>query len=167
MELQRPALWMKDAVLEFTRDWEASGETIVPMAARLNGRTYEEWLENTLAMETKAPANFVTASTYFGFAQDGRLAGAIQLRHRLNDLLLQSGGHIGYGVRPSMRRRGYASAMLRAALPHAAALGLTRVMVSCDQTNVASARTIERCGGVLENEVLEEGRRIRRYWITL
>lgn len=167
MELQRPALWMKDAFLDFTRDWEASGETVAPMAARLKGRTYEEWLEDTWAMETTVPAEFVTGSTFLGFSQDGRLAGVIALRHRLNDLLLRSGGHIGYGVRPSMRRQGYACAMLKAVLPYAAGLGLTRVMISCDQTNTASARTIERCGGVLENEVFEDGRMIRRYWIAL
>mgnify|MGYP001492120762 CR=1 FL=1 len=167
MELQRPALWMKDAYLDFARDWEAGGEPITPMAARLNGHSYEEWLENTWAMETKAPAGFVTASTYFAFAEDGRLAGAISLRHELNAFLLRFGGNIGYGVRPSMRRQGYASAMLTAVLPYAAGLGLTRVLLSCNKTNAASARTIERCGGVLENEAFEEGRVIRRYWITL
>ncbi|MFV2022337.1 GNAT family N-acetyltransferase [Micromonospora sp. LOL_023] len=98
--------------------------------------------------------------------QDAYL-GAISLRHRLNDFLRRAGGHIGYGVRPSVRGRGIATWALGAMLPLAAARGLDRVMVTCDESNPASARVIERNGGVLEDVRDTELGRTRRYWIDL
>lgn len=109
----------------------------------------------------------VPAATYFAWVA-GRLVGTIQLRYELNDYLLTRGGHIGYGVRPSERRKGYASAMLGQVLAIARELGIDRVLITCDEDNVASARTIMRCGGVLENEHTDdEGKTVKRYWIDL
>ena len=97
-----------------------------------------------------------------------RILGSISLRHRLNDFLLAVGGHIGYGVRPSARRRGVATAALALALEQAKSLGVQRVLVTCQDGNLASARTIERNGGVLEDvrETPDHGM-VRRYWIDL
>jgi len=97
-----------------------------------------------------------------------RILGSISCRHRLNDFLLNVGGHIGYGVRPSARRRGVATAALRLALEQAKSLGLQRALVTCKNDNIASARTIERNGGVLEDtrETPDHGT-VRRYWIDL
>ncbi|MBS1983312.1 MAG: GNAT family N-acetyltransferase [Bdellovibrionales bacterium] len=96
------------------------------------------------------------------------IVGRLGLRHSLNDFLLRIGGHIGYGVLPAHRRRGYATEMLRQSLPFARALGLQRALVTCDDSNVASIRTIENCGGVLENILNVEGQKAkRRYWIAL
>jgi predicted acetyltransferase len=75
------------------------------------------------------------------------------------------GGHIGYGIRPSMRGRKLAPIMLALALKKAKAFGIKKALVTCDEWNQASAATIEACGGVLENIVLFEGERIKRYWI--
>jgi predicted acetyltransferase len=93
--------------------------------------------------------------------------GAISLRHTLNDFLLHAGGHIGYGVRPTARGRGLASRALRAVLPEARSLGLARVLVTCQDNNLGSARTIENNGGVLEDVRDTDLGRTRRYWITL
>ncbi|MFF9912522.1 GNAT family N-acetyltransferase [Streptomyces sp. NPDC013457] len=106
-------------------------------------------------------------ATHWWIVEDGAYAGAIDLRHELNDFLLRAGGHIGYSVRPSARRRGLATWALGAVLPEARALGLDRVLVTCDDDNVPSARTIERNGGVLEDTRDTEIGRKRRYWITL
>lgn len=106
-------------------------------------------------------------ATYWWIVDEGEYIGAITLRHGLNDFLLEAGGHIGYGIRPSARRRGYATWALEAVLPEARALGLDRVLVTCSDDNVASARTIERTGGVLEDVRETEIARKRRYWITL
>lgn len=89
--------------------------------------------------------------------------GYLSLRHELNDHLRREGGHIGYSVRPSARRRGLATQALRQALDRARDLGLDRVLVTCNDDNVPSARTIERNGGVLED--ISSGK--RRYWIEL
>jgi predicted acetyltransferase len=85
----------------------------------------------------------------------------IAIRHRLTDRLRQAGGHIGYDVRPSARRRGYATMMLREALPIARGLGVTAALLTCDIDNVASRKVIERVGGVLHDRHEDKW----RYWV--
>jgi predicted acetyltransferase len=106
-------------------------------------------------------------ATYWWIVEDDVCLGAISLRHRLNEFLLRAGGHIGYGVRPSARRRGLATWALGAVLVECRALGIDRVLVTCADDNVASARAIERNGGVLEDVRDTELGRTRRYWIDL
>ena len=93
--------------------------------------------------------------------------GAVNIRHSLNDYLLQYGGHIGDGIRPSERRKGYATGMIGLALEECRRLGIRKVLMVCDKDNIGSARSILKNGGVLENEVEEEGKLKQRYWITL
>ena len=106
----------------------------------------------------------------FLFVFDGTtVVGRVSIRHSLNPYLERFGGHIGYVVVPEYRRRGYATEILRQALQFARLqLGLERVLVTCDDDNVGSIRTIEKNGGVFENAVAGEGGAAskRRYWIT-
>ncbi|SBT41088.1 GNAT family N-acetyltransferase [Micromonospora auratinigra] len=104
--------------------------------------------------------------TYRWIVEDGRVLGGIALRHQLADPVGDVRGHIGYGVRPSARRRGVAGRALGAMLDEAWQLGLDRVLVVCVADNVASARTIEGRGGVLEDIRDTAHGRVRRYWIT-
>ena len=98
-----------------------------------------------------------------GEADDpGEVVGFIAIRHSLNEFLLEQGGHIGYSVRPSRRRQGHASRALALARERAAELGIERALVTCDEDNDASRRTIERNGGVYEDT--REGK--LRYWIV-
>jgi predicted acetyltransferase len=106
-------------------------------------------------------------ATYWWMVDGDTYLGAISLRHTLNDFLLRAGGHIGYGVRPSARRRGLATWALGAVLTHARNRGIDRVLVTCDDANAASARVIEHHGGVLEDVRDTELGRTRRYWIGL
>ena len=106
-------------------------------------------------------------ASYWWIVEDETYLGAISLRHELNDFLLDAGGHIGYGVRPSARRRGLATWALGQTVDRARELGLTRVLVTCDDSNVASARTIEHNGGVLEDVRTTSLGLTRRYWIDL
>lgn len=101
-------------------------------------------------------------ASYRWIVEDGRVVGTIALRHELNDALVESGGHIGYAIEPGSRRRGLATAALARALAMAAARGMERVLVTCEVDNIASARTIERAGGRLEDE--RGG--YRRYWVS-
>ncbi|MBM0279645.1 GNAT family N-acetyltransferase [Micromonospora tarensis] len=103
--------------------------------------------------------------TYRWIVEDDRVLGGIALRHDLDDHLLRVAGHIGYGIRPSARRRGLATWALGRMLDTARALGLDRVLVLCEVDNTASARTIEHHGGVLEP--VPGPAPVRRYWITL
>jgi len=105
--------------------------------------------------------------TYRWIVEDGQVLGAIALRHESSDFVRRA-GHIGYGIRPSARRRGLATWALGRMLGEARSLGLDRVLLVCAAANVASARTIEHHGGVLEEILVETGRgAVRRYWITL
>jgi predicted acetyltransferase len=112
------------------------------------------------------PAGFVP-NTYLVGAVDEVIVGRLSLRHVLNDALSRIGGHLGYGVIPSQRRRGHATAMLRQALPICAGLGIERALLTCDEDNIASRRVIQRCGGILENlrDDRDSGIPKLRYWL--
>ncbi len=147
-------------------EWAATGEKIVPWAVRIvdwhDFDTYFPSLELTEPTET-----FVPCSTFFCLDTDsGRFVGAVNIRHYLNERLLHSGGHIGDGIRPSERGKGYGTKMIALALEECDRLGIRDVLMCCNRDNVASARTIIKNGGVLENEVTtEDGTVIQRYWI--
>jgi len=114
---------------------------------------------------TPLPDALVHATTWW-IVDDDTFLGSIQLRHDLNEHLLASGGHIGYGIRPSARGRGHATWALGAVLDEARILGLPKVLLTCDEDNEPSQRTIERYGGVLEDiRDTHEGVK-RRYWIN-
>jgi predicted acetyltransferase len=99
--------------------------------------------------------------TFLWMVDNDEFVGSIAIRHELNDYLLEQGGHIGYSIRPSARRRGFAGDALRDALPIARGLGIDRVLVTCDEANAGSRRTIEKNGGVYEDS--RAGK--RPYWI--
>lgn len=113
--------------------------------------------------------NYASSSSYFVLDEKGKMIGATSLRHYLTVAGYHSWGHIGYGVRPSERRKGYATRMLQMMLEQAKARNIYKVLLAAYESNIGSWKTIERCGGVLENIVFEEGddREIRRYWIDL
>jgi predicted acetyltransferase len=106
------------------------------------------------------PPNWVHSSTYW-WAEGPEFLGSIRIRHRLTPQLLETAGHIGYDVAPKARRLGHGTAMLRAALPIAAALGIDQALITCDTDNVGSRRVIEANGGVLEDE--RSGK--LRFWV--
>ena len=101
-------------------------------------------------------------ATFLGAFVGRELVGRVSVRHELNDYLRRVGGHIGYGIRPGSRRRGYATEVLRQSLVVARSLGVERAMLTCDDGNVGSATVIERLGGVLQD--VSGGS--RRYWIS-
>lgn len=107
-------------------------------------------------------AHWRVPSTWLWIVDDGdEVVGRVSIRHRLNDNLLNVGGHIGYAVIPSARRRGHATAALAQSLDLAAELGIDPALVTCDDTNVASRRVIENNGGVLED--VRAGK--LRFWV--
>lgn len=112
------------------------------------------------------PEGFVPNSYFVGVV-DGRIIGRLSLRHALNDFLRSYGGHIGYGVIPSQRGNGYATEMLRLALPICADLGIDQALVSCDVDNIASQKVIERNGGIFDAVTNLANVKVQKrlYWI--
>lgn len=95
------------------------------------------------------------------------MVGAVNIRHDLNEYLLKYGGHIGDGVRPSERRKGYATKMINLALKECKKLKIKRVLLVCDKNNIGSAKSIINNGGILENEDINDDKIIQGYWIDL
>jgi predicted acetyltransferase len=120
------------------------------------------------ANPAKLRPGYVPASEYWLIDGD-EWVGRLSLRHELNEFLLKIGGHIGYEIRPSKRRRGYGKEILRLGLEKTRQLGLRRALVTCDEDNIGSKKIIEANGGQLENVVEVEGEPARklRYWIDI
>lgn len=157
----------KRHLTEMMEEWYATGEKIVPWAIRRHDyRDFDGYLSQFDLVETQDGR--VPDSTFFCLDVERDIfVGAVNIRHYLNEELLASGGHIGDGIRPSERRKGYGTAMVALALKEAKKLGIQRVLMCCSADNLASAKTILNNGGVLENEILVNGCKEQRYWIDL
>ena len=158
----------KEQLFDMMEEWLALEKEFSPHAIRKNDyRNFDFYLENLECREEKDGR--VPDSVFFCLDADRNIfVGAVNIRHYLNEDLLYTGGHIGDGIRPSQRRKGYATAMIGLALAECRKLGITRVLMTCDKDNIGSAKSIQRNGGVLENEVVnEEGVLEQRYWIDL
>jgi len=170
IELRLPTAADKDDVLAF-RD-ECLGDTRhIPGASNLeNYDEYAQWLDACNALQRGvSEKNYVPADQYLAYdSESQRLVGMIQLRHSLNDYLRDYGGHIGYTVRPTERRKGYGGQIVRACLNKARLLGLSRALITCDDTNLASEALIRKCGGIYDDTRIDSsGIPKKRFWITL
>ena len=152
---------------EMMEEWYATGENIIPYVIRKNDyKDFEYYMDNLEVKE--GTENLVPDSTFFCLDEDRDIfVGAVNIRHYLNEALLKDGGHIGDGVRPSERRKGIATKMIRLALDECRKLGIDRVLMVCDKDNIGSAKSIMSNGGILENEITVEGVVEQRYWIEL
>lgn len=159
---------LKDMIDEWKLDQEINHTNHSPWAIFKNDyRDFEYYLDN---LEIKEPVEGkVPDSTFFLLDEERKiLLGAVNIRHYLNDYLLQYGGHIGDGIRPSERRKGYGTKIIELALVECKKLGINRVLIVCDKNNIGSRKAIINNGGVLENEVVRENGSIdQRYWIEI
>ncbi|REK71431.1 GNAT family N-acetyltransferase [Paenibacillus paeoniae] len=172
VRLVKPSLEYREAYLEFYEDWLTEGvEAIVPWVAENDPHDFEAYVAFLYAADSEEKLtndDFVPHSTYWLINEEDEVVGAVNIRHRLNQKLLESGGHIGYGIRPSRRGRGYATAQLAEALKVTKAMGIERVLLVCDQDNEASERTIRRAGGVQDSQrTTDNGEVLKRFWIDL
>lgn len=150
---------------EMMDEWNKANEKIIPWSIRkCDYHNIDEYIES---LEVKEPTGkYVPDSTYFCLDTDRNIfIGAVNIRHYLNEKLIIGSGHIGDGIRPSERNKGYGTKMVSLALEECDKLGIKKVLMCCDKDNVASAKTIIKNGGVLENEILEDGILVQRYWI--
>lgn len=170
LELVVPTMAYKEQVMAYKGEMLANHDRFEGCNGLGKVETYEEWLDFRGREEKKGRS---PSHTWLAVRQsDGRVVGIINCRSVLTEFLLQYGGHIGYCIRPSERRKGYAKEMLHLALEKYREAGEKKVLVTCDKSNLGSQRTILANGGILENEVedtvgLGETGIIQRYWITI
>ncbi len=162
--LAAPDVAYHASFVEAMEEHQAEGRFIELRATRLSKLSeFEAYLERLRADELEdgsRPVGMVPQTTLW-WVEGVTYLGRLSIRHRLTDHLLRFGGHIGYEVRPTARRQGHATAMLRASLPYAFRLGIDPALLTCDDTNVASRLVIERNGGRFENQM---GVKLR-YWV--
>ena len=165
MILRRPTFADKETVLEMMAEFEQTQSAHDGGFWNANNFVYEEWLEENLQAEVglNIPENWVPAIQLVSFDEAGQALGFLNLRLRLNDYLLEKGGHIGYSIRPSERGKGYAKESLRQGLQIAKEKNIHRVLVTCSIKNLASQAVILANGGQLEDIRHET----ERYWIDL
>nr|WP_296070027.1 GNAT family N-acetyltransferase [uncultured Actinoplanes sp.] len=172
-ELIEPTTRLREQWLASYREWppgvHIDGAGLAATDDVESPEGFAAWVARLRRAEDRSiPPDAGWVHTTYRWITDGdRHLGAIALRHDLNDFLREVGGHIGYGVRPSERGRGHATFALARTLDAARELGLGRVLITCRAQNIASARTIERAGGVLEDVRDTDLGAIRRYWIEL
>ncbi|NLG04681.1 MAG: GNAT family N-acetyltransferase [Clostridia bacterium] len=131
--------------------------------------SYIEWLDQLKknADEATVDPSWVISSTFFAVRErDHRIIGMLDIRHTLNDFLREYGGHVGYGVRPSERRKGYAAKILEQGIAYSRLIGRERIMLACYSDNLPSKKTILHCGGILERTFeYEHDKTVEVYWI--
>jgi predicted acetyltransferase len=172
-ELIAPTTALHDAWLDSRDDWgvgthqDGSGMRADDEVDSDAG--FAAYVERLLREEDPAvpPAEGRVHCTTRWIVEDGRVLGSISMRHELNDFLRRVGGHIGYGIRPSERRRGLASWALAQMLDQARRIGIDRVLLTCVDSNLGSRAVIEGAGGVLESVGGTELGLTRRYWVDL
>lgn len=165
-----PDVSMSEEIAAYRREFLDSGSSMDGCGSLASMEDPKDWLSQVEALsdEKTVPENWVR-STQFVLMRGQRILGTLQVRHCFNDFLRDYGGHIGYSVRPCERRKGYASRMLKEALPFCRSIGLDKVLITCLRENEGSRRTILKNGGVYESTVIEpqSGKVLERYWISL
>lgn len=174
IKLIRPTKQYEKQIIEYKNEHIKNGENIIHACSKLDKMdNFDEWLalvKSNTKKET-VQTDWTVTTQFLGIREkDNKIVGMISVRHELvNDFLKNYAGHIGYGVRPTERKKGYASQMLEKALIYCKEeLKLNEVMVNCTKENKASRKTIINAGGVLESEYkTEEGENVQKYWIKI
>ena len=171
--LAKPDLAYFEPYNEMMKEWVKSGTQIAPWFLDKPTKTIEEFAKLIQKLDECEHANqakeFSSSTSYFIVDENNHLIGAASLRHYLTAAGLNTWGHIGYGVRPSERRKGYGTQILKLMLDEAKKRRIHRVLVGAHATNIGSCKVIENCGGVLENIVDDPdnpNEQIKRYWIN-
>lgn len=172
LRLVKPTKLYAKQVMEYKEEMLQNGDSFDGCAGLEDVQSFDEWVDFEERLKKKYKEGYVPSEVYLAVREkDDTVVGIIDFRHPLSDFLFNFGGHIGYCIRPSERRKGYAAEMLRLILPICLEYGERKVLLTCDKDNEISRRTIIKNGGVLENEVadtvgLGKSGVIQRFWIS-
>ena len=168
--LVKPDLSYADEIIKYKKESLAESPIINGSAGLDRFSSIEIWFEELKkrSCEDTVPKGLVPSSTYLGVREkDNYIVGMIDIRHYLNEYLTQVGGHIGYGVRKTERNKGYAKQMLKLALEKCKELKIKRVLITCDEDNIASEKVILSANAKLEDIRNVDGENKKRFWIDL
>ena len=170
--LVKPSSEYANQIIEYRQEFLNAGDSMDGTGSLRRFENPEEYIKTCAEYEDPqtVPTHLVPATQFlFIRKSDNKLVGMIQVRHCFNDYLEKYAGHIGYSVRPSERRKGYAKEMLRITLPFCREIGLNKVLITCTDGNIGSEKTILANGGVYESTIHEpnENKNLKRFWINL
>ena len=168
--LVKPDLSYADEIIKYKEESLAESPIINGSAGLDRFSSIEVWLEELKkrSCEDTVPKGLVPSSTYLGVREkDNYIVGMIDIRHYLNEYLTQVGGNIGYGVRKTERNKGYAKQMLKLALEKCRELKIKKVLITCDEDNIASEKVILSANAKLEDIRNVDGENKKRFWIDL
>ena len=168
--LVKPDLSYTDEIIKYKEESLAESSIINGSAGLDRFSSIEIWFEELKkrSCEDTVPKGLVPSSTYLGVREkDNYIVGMIDIRHYLNEYLTQVGGHIGYGVRKTERNKGYAKQMLKLALEKCKELKIKKVLITCDEDNIASEKVILSANAKLEDIRNVDGENKKRFWIDL
>lgn len=172
MKLVEPSILYECQICAYRQEFLDCGDSMDGTGALRKMDDPKAWIKRSkLCKDVRTvPAGLVPATQFlFVREEDQKIVGMIQIRHYFNDYLEKYGGHIGYSVAPSERRKGYATQMLKMTLPKCKELGIKKVLITCISGNEGSKRTILKNGGIFESTVYEPDEKmyLERYWISL
>ena len=168
--LVKPDLSYADEIIKYKEESLKESPIINGSAGLDRLSSIEIWFEELKkrSCEDTVPKGLVPSSTYLGVREkDNYIVGMIDIRHYLNEYLTQAGGHIGYGVRKTERNKGYAKQMLKLALEKCKELKIKKVLITCDEDNIASEKVILSANAKLEDIRNVDGENKKRFWIDL
>ena len=168
--LVKPNLSYADEIIKYKEESLKESPLINGSAGLDRFSSIEIWFEELKkrSCEDTVPKGLVPSSTYLGIREkDNYIVGMIDIRHYLNEYLTEAGGHIGYGVRKTERNKGYAKQMLKLALEKCKKLKIKRVLITCDEDNIASEKVILSANAKLEDIRNVDGENKKRFWIDL
>jgi len=170
LALVRPSPSLRESYRGLVDEFAKFSDKLVPFTLSFPNEDFAAFLQKLedCSKGIGVPDGFVAHSTFWLIRDDNEVVGVSNIRHKLTDALRREGGNIGYGIRPTARRHGHAKAILQMSLERAADLGLSRVLITCAKSNVASVKTILHNGGVLDSEefLQDRGAIVQRYWIA-
>lgn len=171
IKLIKPTLEYEKDIMDYRQEFLQSGDPLAGCGSLRTQNSVKDWLDEIKLLENPetCPDDKVCSNTYLAVnLENNKTVGVIDFRHHIDHPILSLwGGHIGYSVKASERKKGYAKEMLKQVLPKCKKHGLSKVLITCDANNMASEKIILANGGSLEKDILVDGETVRRYWIKL